>query len=134
NYRLTNIQAALGCAQMEQLGDFIGKKRRSAAAYACGLAGVPGITPMPEAPWANSGFWMYTILVDERDYGEDSRALMRRLASAGIQARPLWQPLHRSPVYQTAEARVDRVADELYSRALSLPSSAGITDTERTTV
>jgi perosamine synthetase len=128
NYRLTNIQAALGCAQMEQLDQFIAAKRRLAARYTEAFGGVAGITPMPEASWANSIFWMYTILVDEKLYGEDSRALLRRLAGRGIQARPLWQPLHQSKVYGGAQVCGGEVAAELNRRALSLPCSVGLAD------
>lgn len=130
NYRLTNIQAALGCAQVEQLERFIAAKRRLAARYTEALRDVPGITPMREALWAHSIFWMYTVLVDERAYGEDSRALLRRLAGAGIQARPLWQPLHRSVVYSRAQVCGGEVADELNARALSLPCSVGLSEAE----
>jgi perosamine synthetase len=65
NYRLTNVQAALGCAQMEQLPGYVAAKRRVAARYTETLTGTPGITPMREAPWAFGTFWMYTVLVDE---------------------------------------------------------------------
>jgi perosamine synthetase len=130
NYRLTNIQAALGCAQMEQLPGFVEKKRSIEHNYRTALASVPGITSMPEAPWARSIFWMYTVLVDEASYGEDSRALLRRLVSQGIQSRPLWQPLHRSPAYRKAQVYGGDVADKLNRQALSLPCSVGITETE----
>lgn len=130
NYRLTNIQAALGCAQMEQLDEFIAIKRRIAAAYTEAFAGVPGITPMREAAWAESIFWLYTVLVDEQLYGEDSRALLKRLAQHKIQARPLWQPLHQSAVFRDAQSLGGEVADEINRRALSLPCSAGLTETE----
>ena len=69
NYRLTNIQAALGCAQMESLPRFIETKRTIAAQYHESLGSVPGIAPMPEASWARSIFWMYTVLVNESLYG-----------------------------------------------------------------
>src|SRR6185295_4478366 len=72
NYRLTNIQAALGCAQMEQLEQVVAKKRNIAARYNSALADVPGISLMPEAGWARSNSWMYTILIDEAIYGENS--------------------------------------------------------------
>jgi perosamine synthetase len=130
NYRLTNILAALGCAQMEQLDGFIAAKRRLAARYTEAFAGVPGITPMREASWANSIFWLFTILVDEKLYGEDSRALLRRLARLKIQARPLWQPLHQSKVFAGAQVCGGEVASELNARALSLPCSVGLTDEE----
>jgi perosamine synthetase len=126
NYRLTNVQAALGCAQLEQIAEFIEKKRTIARRYEDAIRSIPGLSPMPHAAWANPVFWLYTILVDETVYGEDSRALMRRLAQNNIQARPLWQPLHRSPAHATAQACGGEVTDRLNRLALSLPCSVGL--------
>lgn len=126
NYRLTNIQAAMGCAQMELLDEYVSAKRRIASTYAEALKDVPGITPMREAPYAFSAFWLYTMLVDVACYGMDSRILLRRLENACIQARPLWQPLHRSPVHEPCQAYRCDVAEQLNHDALSLPSSVGL--------
>ena len=126
NYRLTNIQAALGCAQMEQLDERLAKKRAIAARYGSALQAVPGVSLMSEASWANSNFWMYTVLIDAKIYGEDSRALMRRLAREKIQSRPLWQPMHQSPACQSFQVRGGEVADLLHRDALTLPCSAGL--------
>jgi perosamine synthetase len=131
NYRLTNIQAALGVAQLELIDEFIAIKRRNAAAYAEAFRGVPGITPMPQAPWAESVFWLYTILIDEAAFGRGSRALLTALATAGIQARPLWQPAHLSPAHRNAVMTPCPVAESLNARAVSLPSSVGLTAEEQ---
>ena len=127
NYRLSNVQAALGCAQMELLDDFIATKRSIAAEYAKGFADLAGVTMMPEASWARSIFWLNTVLIDEKDYGEDNRTLMKRLARRGIQARPLWEPLHRSQALKGMQCVGGKIADDLNRRALSLPSSVGMT-------
>jgi perosamine synthetase len=127
NYRLTNIAAALGCAQLEMLAEHIAAKRRIAATYTQALAAVPGLTPMREAPWVQSIFWMYTILVNEAEYGLSSRALLRELAKIGIQTRPLWQPAHLSPSQHDAPVIDCPVAEELNRTALSLPCSVGLT-------
>jgi perosamine synthetase len=134
NYRLTNIQAAMGCAQLELLDEYVARKRRTAAAYARSLADVPGMTPMRQAPWAESIWWMYTVLVDRRRYGLDSRALLRRLEEAGIQARPLWQPMHRSPAHRGLESGSFPVAERLNRDGLSLPCSVGLTRHEQARV
>ncbi len=134
NYRLVNILAALGCAQLEQLADYLAAKRRIAAAYTEALAEVPGITPPREADWAQSTFWLYTILVDEAQYGLDSRALLRALAAAGIQTRPLWQPLHRSRALAGSPVVGGDVADGLNRQALSLPCSVGLTPEQQARV
>jgi perosamine synthetase len=127
NYRLTNLQAAVGCAQLELLDGYVAAKRRIAAAYTDALRDVPGITPMRQAPWAESIFWMYTVLVDAAAYGMDSRALLRRLEGARIQTRPLWQPAHASPAHKGTQACQGAVADRLYRDGLSLPCSVNLT-------
>lgn len=127
NYRLSGIQAAVGCAQLERVEEYVATKRRIGAAYAGALSGVPGLSPMPQAPWAASAFWMYTVLIDEAGYGLSSRALLARLRAQGIEARPLWQPLHRSPSHAGAQCIGGEVAERLNRDALSLPSSVGLT-------
>jgi perosamine synthetase len=134
NYRLTNIQAALGCAQMETFDETLATKRAIAARYDAAFREVPGISLMREATWARSNFWMYTILIDEETYGEDSRALLRRLGKEDIQSRPLWQPMHQSPACQTYQVLGGEVADQLHRDALTLPCSAGLTFADQTRV
>ena len=131
NYRLTNIQAAMGCAQLEQLDDYIAAKRRIGATYTQALKDVPGITPMREEAWAESIFWMYTVLVEEAQYGMDSRALLRRLNARQIQTRPLWQPAHQSPAHCGMRATDCAVAERLNRDAISLPCSVGLTPQEQ---
>lgn len=126
NYRLTNIQAALAVAQMELLDEFVSIKRRNAIRYAESLGDVPGIQPMAEASWAFSTRWLHTVLVEPSEYGRDSRALLRWLGERGIQARPLWQPLHRSNAHVGSPSYRVEVADILHAKALSLPSSVGL--------
>jgi perosamine synthetase len=128
------VLAALGCAQMEQLSDYVALKRRIAATYTEALADVPGITPPSQAPWAGSTFWLYTVLVDEAAYGMDSRALLRVFQSEGVQTRPLWHPLHRLPPFQDAYAYRIEVVDRLHRDALSLPCSVGLTAAQQARV
>ncbi|MGQ9591340.1 MAG: LegC family aminotransferase [Candidatus Zipacnadales bacterium] len=126
NYRLTNIQAAVGCAQMELLDEYIASKRRIAATYAEAFGDICGITPMVEARWAFSIFWLYTVLVNAREYGRDRRDLIGMLGSQQIQARPLWKPLHCVPAHSSSQAYHCEVAERLWQDGLSLPSSVGI--------
>ena len=127
NYRLTNVLAAIGLAQLEKLDGTVAAKRRIASRYKAALEGVPGVLPMREAPWGKSTFWMYTVLIDERKYGEDSRAVLRRLAGLGIMTRPLWQPMHLSPAHAGCQAYRCETAEKIYRDALSIPSSVGLT-------
>ena len=134
NYRLSNIQAAMGVAQMEQIDDYIDDKRRIAAAYSEGLDGLAGIEPMRQASWAESVFWLFTVLVDETKYGLNSRALLKKLDEAGIQTRPLWQPMHLSPAHADLKPFDCPVANQLYQDGLSLPCSVGLGESQRRVV
>lgn len=131
NYRLTNLQAAVGAAQLEQLPGFVARKRRIAARYEKALRGIPGVTPMREAKWARSTFWMYTVMIDEARFGMDSRGLLKRLAALGISTRPLWQPMHLSPAHRSAQSYECEVAERLYREGLSLPCSVALTDAQQ---
>lgn len=134
NYRLTNVQAAIGCAQLERLDEYVQRKRRIAAAYTAAFEGVQGLTMMREARWATSNSWMFTVLIDSRRAGVDSRAVVRRLSASGIQARPLWQPVHRSPAYADLPYVSCPVADGLHAEAISLPCSVGLSGTDQARV
>ncbi len=131
NYRLTNIQAALRCAQLEQLDRYVEAKRASAAAYTARLALLPGLVPMKEAPWASSTFWMYTVLIVPEAFGLTSRDLLRHLADAGIEARLLWQPLHLSRAHAGGPDVACQHAERLYRQALSLPCSVALSHEDR---
>jgi len=131
NYRLTNVQAAMGVAQLEKLEEHIAAKRRIAETYTQTVRNIPGLTPMREAEWAFSIFWMYTILVDKARCGIDSRDLLRALAAHKIQTRPLWQPVHLSEAHQDGVMLPCPVAERLNRDAISLPCSVGLTDTDQ---
>jgi perosamine synthetase len=131
NYRLTNLLAAVGCAQMEQLHAYVATKREIAARYSEKLKNVPGVVPMRNASWAGSTFWMYTILIEEDKFGMDSRRLMHTLDSQRIQCRPLWQPIHQSPAHASKNPVALQVAEQLARQALSLPCSVGLTEAEQ---
>jgi perosamine synthetase len=130
NYRLTNVLAALGCAQLEKLDEYIARKREMAAAYSRALGSIPGLVPMKTAPWAESISWLFSVEVDAKAYGLDSREILQRLAKQRIQTRPLWQPMHRSPAHAGGRHADCPVADNLYARVLSLPCSVGLPDAD----
>ena len=134
NYRLTNIQAAMGVAQMEQLDSYVKAKSRIAGNYSEALRSVPGLTTMAQAPWARSTFWMYVVLVDPVRYGMTSRDLLGSLAARRIQTRPLWQPIHLSGAHRGSVVLDAPVAERLNRCALSLPCSVGLSDDEQAAV
>jgi len=130
NYRLTNIQAAMGCAQMEQLDSFVEKKRRTAEIYSSGLADVYGISSPVEADYAKSTFWLYTIQVDKEKFGLSARELMNTLHCKGIQTRPLWYPLNSLPPFKDSFAYNLHNVSHIHSNSLSIPCSVDITGKE----
>jgi len=127
NYRLTNLQAAIGVAQLERIETFLARKRAIARCYADLLADVPGLTLAPEAPWAKSSFWMYTVLVED-GFPLDRDRLAAHLAEQGIDTRPVFHPMHTLPPYRAAGPFP--VAENLARRGINLPSSVRLTDAQ----
>jgi len=132
NYRLTNIAAALGLAQLEQLGGFLERKREIVRRYDEGLAELPTTAP-PRASWASPSFWLYSILIDGH-VGISRHELLNHFANHGVHARPLWPPVHQQPPYRGVERIGGDVANALYTRGISLPSSVGLTVTDQSRV
>ncbi|MBI4300130.1 MAG: DegT/DnrJ/EryC1/StrS family aminotransferase, partial [Chloroflexi bacterium] len=127
NYRLTNLQAAVGLAQLERVEQFIARKRENARCYSSALGAVQGIRVPPEADWARSVYWMYSVLVED-DFGMSRDELMAALRRAGIDTRPFFYPIHTMPPYATGESFP--IAEELAGKGLNLPSSATLTETD----
>ena len=109
------------------------KRRRIAKTYIEAFKDLPGITPMREAPWAFSNFWMFTVLCRCEAIRHNSRQLLKALAEKKIQSRPLWQPLHLSPAHAGCHPQPCKTAEMLYENCLSLPCSVGLapSDLER---
>jgi len=127
NYRMTNLQAAVGLAQVEQLDGFVAARRRNAAEYNCRLHGIPGIRTPAEAPWAKNVYWMYGIMVDEAEYGMSRDALRQVLADRGIETRTFFIPMHCQPVYwQQFKGERYPVAEDLCKRGFYLPSASSL--------
>lgn len=131
NYRLTNLQAAVGCAQLRHLESFIEKKRAIADRYSKALSGLTGVSLLEEETWATSVFWLSTLRLDRHELGGGISELQMRLHAQGIQSRPLWQPLHKSPAHADAGTYHCPIAEELHSRCLCLPSSVGLTSSDQ---
>ncbi len=134
NFRLTNLAAALGVAQMEQLPDFLERKREHWLAYRDAIAGIDGLELADVPKGARNNHWMDPLRIDAARYGQDREELMARLGSKGIQTRPLWLPNHLQRPFRDHQAhRIER-ALELHEQTLMLPCSAGLTAEQRETV
>ncbi len=132
NYRLSNLQAAVGLAQLETIEERLQRKRLIAERYDAGLLSIPGISTRPRIEGDAS--WLYTIKVDTALYRWNSRDLMSMLADKGIETRPLWTPMHRLPMYERSECLGGDNADDLWRNCLSLPSGCGLTEGQQETV
>lgn len=131
NYRMSNLSAALGVAQLETLADKVSAKQAIADRYAEWLATLP-LTLAPRADWANPTHWLYSVLLtDGVTPGSDVVASM---AERGIQARRVWPPLHRQAPYASTERLGGAIAEDIYRRGLSLPSSADLCERDQKAV
>ncbi len=127
NYRMTNLQAAVGVAQTERLHEFVENRRRNAALYTELLQQIPGIVTPPEAGWAKNVFWMYSILVED-EFGMSRDQLRAYLARHGIETRTFFIPMHLQPIYFEAfKGQRYPVAERLCQRGFYLPSASSLT-------
>lgn len=128
NYRMTNIQAAIGLAQMERVAEIVAAKRRLAQRYRDALRGVP-LAWHQEAEGTTHSFWMVSALVPS---AEDRDPLLAHLDRAGIETRPAFYPIHTLPMYAETEIATDAfpVARDLAARGFNLPSPADLSESE----
>jgi len=130
SYCMTGLQAAVGLAQMSMIDEFVEARRRHAALYNSLLDGTQGITTPPEMRWAKNGYWLYTALIDDEEYGLARDRLIEKLAEGGVETRPTFYPLHRQPALKELARKHGRypVADLLSRNGINLPSGSGLTD------
>jgi perosamine synthetase len=130
NFRLTNVQAALGVAQIERMDAIVARKRWIGHEYSRRLADVPGLRLPVEMPWARSVYWMYGLLLDD-SRGIDADTLAARLARRGIETRPFFLGMHRQPALLRRgffAAEHCPVTDRLSRYGLYLPSGLALTE------
>lgn len=125
NYRLPNLNAALGCAQLEQLPAFLVAKRRLYDQYKVALAGVPAVRLVAEPRGCTSNYWLQTLLLDEA-VADRRDAILAATNDAGLMTRPAWTLMHSLPAYQACPRMDLPVAESLERRLVNLPSSAGL--------
>lgn len=123
NYRLPNINAALGCAQLEQLPSRIEAKRRVAERYAVAFADLNGARILKEQPGSFANYWLNALIFDH-DRATTRDAVLAALNDSGLMARPIWTLMHRLPMYADAPRADLTVSESLASRVINLPSSA----------
>jgi perosamine synthetase len=129
NYRMTNLQAALGVAQLEKIDYFVARKRKITEIYNSLFENVEAVIRPPEMPWAKNVYWLYSILIDRSKTNMDRDKLMEMLSQTGIETRPLFYPIHEMPPYRSYSQSRYPVAERISRIGLSLPSSVKLTDT-----
>ncbi|MBI3105514.1 MAG: DegT/DnrJ/EryC1/StrS family aminotransferase [Candidatus Rokubacteria bacterium] len=130
NYRMTNLQAAVGLAQTERLAELVEMRRATRRRYEEGLARISGLTLPVERPGVKNVFWMYSILVED-DFGCSRDVLRQRLAARGIETRTFFIPIHLQPIYyRRYQGQRYPVAETLCRKGLYLPSGATLTDAD----
>jgi perosamine synthetase len=131
NFRLTNMQAALGLAQLERMDQIVARKRWLGQAYTERLGGLAGLQLPTEAAWARSVYWMYGLVLDPEQTGLDARQFAQRLAARGVETRPFFLGMHEQPVFRDKglfEGESYPVAERLARQGLYLPSGLGLTE------
>ena len=131
NLRMTNLQAALGLAQLEQLEKFVQRKRHIGNLYNELLSGLPNVTlPLPKTDYAENIFWVYGILLND-DFDVDAEMVMGKLNKKGIGTRPFFCPMHMQPVLKKMGLFLGEhypVAEKLYRKGFYIPSGMALTD------
>jgi perosamine synthetase len=123
NYRMPNINAALGCAQLEQLPVFLQRKRDLAQRYRKAFDGIRGIVFFSEPEHARSNYWLNALLLDEAEAGQRD-PLLELTNKNGIQTRPAWTLIHKLPMYQVCPRMDLSTAESIARRLINIPSSA----------
>ena len=131
NYRLSNLLAALGRSQLADLDRRVEARRAHNAAYREALGAIPGLEFMPEAPEGRSNCWLTALTLDPDAGGVDREAVRRHLDERGIEARPVWKPMHLQPYYREFRIVGGSVGEDIFRRGLCLPSGSAMDRSSR---
>lgn len=131
NYRLSNLLAGIGRAQLEVLEARVLARRENFVFYRQALGSLPGIEFAPEAPWGRHTRWLTALTIDPHVFGADRDTVRRVLEEDNIEARPLWKPMHLQPLFRDHDQVGGSVAEELFRRGLCLPSGSSLAPEDR---
>ncbi len=126
NYRMSNLLAAVGRAQLEQLADRVEARRKIFDRYRDGLGDLPGFSFMPEPAYGRSNRWLTALTIDPERAGITRDVVLEALHSASIEARPVWKPMHIQPVFAGADAYGGEVSEQIFADGLCLPSGSAL--------
>ena len=131
NYRMSNLLAALGRAQLASLPERIARRGAIEARYRDALGSIDGIQFSPHAPWGEPNHWLTCLTIDPRAASATRDDVIGALEAHDIEARPVWKPMHRQPLYADAPAVITGVADRVFETGLCLPSGSALTPGEQ---
>jgi dTDP-4-amino-4,6-dideoxygalactose transaminase len=126
NYRLSNLLAGVGLAQLSRLDGMLERRRARREAYARLVSDVPGIEVFQRAGDEHDNCWLTALVVDPEVAGFSAAELAATMVAAGIESRPLWKPMHLQPVFAGAAARVSGASERLFSTGVTLPSGSAL--------
>lgn len=130
NYRLSNLLAAVGRGQLAILEDRVARRRANFDKYRLALADLPGVDLMPEASFGRATRWLTCLLIDPCVHGITPAEICAALAEQNIEARPMWKPMHRQPVFAGCRVLGGQVADDIFRRGLCLPSGSNLSESD----
>ena len=131
NYRMSNLLAAVGRAQLESLPAKLARRRQINMVYRATLALEPGLTFMPEASYGRSNCWLTSVLIDSGRFGADRETVRLHLELCRIEARPVWKPLHLQRAFRGCGVRGGAVASRLFEEGLCLPSGSSLSASDQ---
>ena len=131
NYRMSNVLAGIGRGQLEVLDLRVEQRRAIAFRYRDAFADLPGIVPMPQAPYGLHTNWLSCFLIDEEEFGCSRDTLISALDGANVESRPVWKPMHLQPLYAGCECYGGDVAEDLFRRGICLPSSSSLSEEDQ---
>lgn len=134
NYRLSNVLAAIGRAQLRVLPERVAARRRNFAIYVEALGDLPGVSFMPEAPYGTTNRWLTCLLINAESFGATREDVRLALERENIESRPLWKPMHLQPVFAGCRAVGGTVSAGLFQKGLCLPSGSSLTGRDRARV
>jgi dTDP-4-amino-4,6-dideoxygalactose transaminase len=130
NYRLSNLLAGVGRAQLRVLDERVAARRAIFDHYQSTLGCEPGISFMPEGPYGRSTRWLTCVLIDADEFGATPEDVRLHLESQNIESRPLWKPMHKQPVFANCRSVGGEVAEQLFNDGLCLPSGSSLSQAD----
>lgn len=131
NYRMSNVLAAIGRGQLQQLNNKVAARRHNLDVYAKTIGQIPGVEMMPEAPYGRANRWLTCLTMDSTKTGVTPEQLRLHLEQSNIESRPVWKPMHLQPVFQGCKIIGGGVSAYLFENGLCLPSGSNLTTAER---